>query len=198
MNVIFDLGNVLIRWDLYAGYDDLFDSPEALRRYLDMIGFEDWNRRQDGGRSWADGVTDLETRLGSQAWPATEYPARHARTIATPVPGSWALLDRLAARDVPLYALTNWSAELFPHALATYPGLSLFRDILVSGIEGMLKPEPAIYQRLLTRNGLRADESLFIDDSAENVAGARAIGMDAVLFTDAATLERDLVQRGLL
>lgn len=86
------------------------------------------------------------------------------------------------------FALTNWSAESWPAATELHPRLSLFRDVLVSGREGLLKPDAAIYQRLLDRNGLLAGESIFIDDSLANVEGARAVGLDAIHFTDAGAL----------
>lgn len=198
VNVIFDLGDVLIRWNLHAGFAAEFPDPAMLRAYLDRIGFDDWNRTHDGGRPWAEGVAALRARWGPDAEPAALYPDRHHLTIAQPIEGSWALVARLDRAGHPLYALTNWSAESFPQALALHPRLAIFRDIVVSGREGMLKPDPRIYRLLLDRHGLTAGDCLFIDDSAANVAGARAVGMDAVRFTDPPALERDLTARGLI
>ncbi|MFD1882262.1 HAD family hydrolase [Paracoccus pacificus] len=199
MNIVFDIGNVLIKWDLHRAFQDHFETPQAIDLYLAEIGFADWNLEQDRGRSWAEANADLRARHGERAFPATEYSSRHAQTIQTPVAGTWALLDRLAARGHPLYAITNWSAESWKDAETLYPRLKdVFRDVVISGRERLVKPDPAIYRVLLDRNGLNAAECLFIDDSAKNVAGAKAVGMDAVQFTTPEVLEDDLKQRGLL
>lgn len=199
MNIVFDIGNVLVRWDLHRAFADHFDGPERIDAYLDEVGFHDWNRLQDGGRSWADAAADLRSRHGERAHPATDYPARHADTIAEPIEGTWALLDRLAARGHGIYAITNWSAESWPDAQRLHPRLTrAFRDVVVSGQEKLLKPDAAIFRLLCDRNGLKPPDCLFIDDSPANVAGARAVGMDAVVFTTPEALETDLTERGLL
>ena len=198
-NIVFDIGNVLVRWNLHAAFAQDFDSPEAIDAYLEQIGFHDWNRRQDGGRPWAEGIAELHARHGDRAHPAVEYPARHALTIAEPIAGTWAILDRLAARGHALYAITNWSSECWPDAQRLHPRLEqVFRDIVVSGREGLLKPDAAIFRILCDRNGLDPATCLFIDDSAANAAGARAFGMDAVTFTTPEALETELTARGLL
>ncbi len=199
MNIIFDVGNVLIRWDLAAAFGDHFDSAEAMHAYLDRAGFHAWNLHADGGRPWADNVADLRARLGDDAHPAILYPDRFGDTIRDPIEGTWALLDRLVAAGHAIFALTNFSAETWPRAVDLHPRLgTAFRDVVVSGRERMTKPDPAIYRLLLDRNGLAARDCLFIDDSAANVAGAQAVGMKAVRFRDPAGLERDLTGMGLL
>lgn len=198
MNIIFDLGNVLIAWDLWAAFKDDFDAPAAMEAYLDRIGFADWNYRADQGEGWAALTADLTARHGADAHPATAYPARHALTIAQPIEGTWTLAQRLADAGHPLYALTNWSAESFAEARALHPRLAIFRDIVISGVERIAKPDPAIYRLLMDRNALPPEDCLFIDDRAENVAAAAALGMDAVRFTSPPALERDLTARGLL
>lgn len=199
MNIVFDIGNVLVRWNLHAAFEGHFASPAETDAYLAEVGFSDWNRQQDGGRTWADAITDLRSRHGERAHPASLYPERHRLTIAEPIEGTWDLAQRLADKGHALYAITNWSAESWNDALAIHPRLAdRFRDIVVSGREKMLKPDAAIYRLLIERNGLNAADCLFIDDSAANVEGAKAVGMDAVRFTDPATLERDLTERGLL
>ncbi|MBB1497705.1 HAD family phosphatase [Paracoccus sp. MC1862] len=199
MNIVFDIGNVLVRWNLNAAFADHFDSPELIDAYLDEVGFHDWNRLQDGGRSWAEASADLRARHGERAHPATDYPSRHAETIAEPIEGTWALVDRLAARGHVLYAITNWSDETWPDAQRLHPRLTqVFRDVVVSGQEKLLKPDAAIFRVLCARNGLDPADCLFIDDSPANAAGARAFGMEAVVFTTPEGLETDLSERGLL
>lgn len=198
-SVIFDLGAVLIQWDAALAFADNFDTRDQAEDWMRQIGFDGWNRQQDGGRSFADGLAAAREQHGALADPLDGYLAAFHLTIEKPVPGSWDIVDALLARDVPLYAITNWAAETWPAAVETYPRLTqVFRDIVVSGQAGLLKPDAAIYRLLLDRNGLQPQDCIFIDDSASNVEGARALGIDAILFTDAEALGHALAARGLL
>lgn len=198
-NVIFDLGMVLIEWDPALAFADVFDRRDEAEAWLEKIDFLAWNRLQDGGRSFAQGIAAARADHGDLADPLQDYVAAFDLTIEKPVPGSWEILEDLVARNVPLYAITNWSAETWPAAQQAYPRLGqVFRDIVVSGQERQLKPEPQIYQTLLQRNGLAAQDCIFIDDSVANVEGARRLGIDAIHFLDAETLAKALAERGLL
>lgn len=198
-NVIFDLGAVLIEWDPALAFADAFTTREAAETWMDRIDFSGWNRFQDGGRSFADGLAAARAEHGDEARHLDGYVAAFALTIGKPVPGSWEIVEALLARGVPLYAITNWAAETFPAALEMYPRLGkVFSDIVVSGEVAMLKPQASIYRLLMDRNGLQSQDCVFIDDSPANVEGARAVGMDAIHFTDADSLGRDLISRGLL
>lgn len=197
-HVIFDLGAVLIDWDAALAFADVFTTRDAAESWMAQIGFSAWNRLQDGGRSFAEGLAAARAEHGDLARPLEGYLAAFPVTIEKSVPGSWEILEALAARDVPLYAITNWAAETWPAALEIHPRLAtVFRDIVVSGQVVELKPEPAIYRILMNRNGLAPQDCIFIDDSPANVAGARAVGMDAIHFTGAEALARELTQRGL-
>jgi 2-haloacid dehalogenase len=114
------------------------------------------------------------------------------------IEGSVAILERLAEQGVPLYAITNFSAEKFAEARARFPFFSHFRDIVISGEERLMKPDAAIYRLCLERTGLDAGACIFIDDSAANVAAAAAIGIDAILFESPEQLSQALAERGLL
>ena len=115
------------------------------------------------------------------------------------LPGMQALVEELDAAGVPLYALTNFSAEFWPPFRAREAAtFDRFRGILVSGDEGLTKPDPAIYRLALDRFGLRAEDTVFVDDRADNVAGAASVGMKAVLFTDAVALREDLMRLGVV
>lgn len=198
-NVIFDLGAVLIEWDPALAFADVFTTRDAAEDWLERIDFNAWNRFQDGGRSFEDGLAVARAAYGDEARHLAGYLDAYALTIQQPVPGSWEIAEALAAKGVPLYAITNWSAETWPHALALFPRLeTIFKDIVVSGQVRQLKPEPAIYRLLLDRNGLEARDCVFIDDSIANVEGARALGIDAIHFTGAEALGRELAARGLL
>lgn len=199
MNIVFDIGNVLIRWYPERAVAHAYPDPDAARSYLDEVGFFDWNYLQDGGRPFALGLEALEAAHPGRSAPLADYPARFALTINEPIAGSWALLDELRVRGHRLFAITNFAVETWPEALRLHPRLAeVFEDIVVSGHERLLKPAPEIYCLLLSRNGLRAPDCLFIDDSLPNVEGARAVGMAVHHFTGPAGLEAALRQRGLL
>ncbi|MEO5821611.1 MAG: HAD family phosphatase [Vicinamibacteraceae bacterium] len=197
--VVFDLGGVLVDWNPRYLYRQLFDGDDvAMERFLDEVCTPAWNDEQDRGRPFADACALLvrehpERRALIEAWPL-----RYEETMAGPVAGTVEVLAELRARKVPLYALSNWSAETFPHARARFPFLQWFRAIVLSGELRIAKPDPAIYQYLLDTYRLRAEDLVFIDDAPRNVAAAAALGIRAVQFTDAAALRRALVDLGLL
>nr|WP_286174212.1 HAD-IA family hydrolase [Rhodobacter sp. NTK016B] len=121
------------------------------------------------------------------------------RAIARQIDGSFALIDLLRAQGHPIHAITNFSAETWPEALRLHPRLGQVFDVtLVSGQMRIIKPDRRIFEALTDRTGARPGDCLFIDDSAPNIAGARAAGWRTHLFDGPARLERALVAEGLL
>lgn len=196
MNIVFDIGNVLIRWDATKAFAHKLDRDQALA-FMERIGFLDLNLRGDKGELFAElaaEISDPDDRALFQT-----YVDNHALSIAEPIDGTWALMDRLRANGHAIHAITNWSAETFPIGLATHPRLGTsFGVTVVSGHEKVLKPDAAIFGILCDRAGVTPDSCVFIDDSEKNVAGARAFGMDAIHFTTPEALEQELDRRGLL
>jgi 2-haloacid dehalogenase len=195
--VVFDLGGVLIDWDPRHLYRRLLPEDE-IEEFLDEVGFAAWNYAQDAGGSWDEAVERLAARHPHRRELIAAYPARFPETLAGPVPGSVEVLRDLHAAGVRLLALTNWSAETYPHAEATFDFLTLFEAIVVSGAEGIAKPDPAVFALLVDRYRLDPAATVFVDDSPVNVAAAAAAGLRAVRFTDADTLRDDLSRLGLL
>jgi 2-haloacid dehalogenase len=195
--VVFDLGGVLVDWDPRYLYDQLLPEHEV-DVFLDEVGFAAWNRQQDAGGSWAEAVRRHGELYPHRRELLAAYPARFPETIGGEVPGSVAVLRGLHDGQVRLLALTNWSAETFPHARARFDWLDLFEDIVVSGVEGMAKPDPAIFRLLLDRHGLSAAATVFVDDSWVNVHAAADLGLTALLFRNAEDLRADLRRLGLL
>lgn len=197
-HIVFDLGNVLIGWQPELAFAQHFPDAETARDWLKRIDFHDWNLTQDGGRSLADGVAAAQATHGDLALPLLDYPAGFPDTIRQPIPGSWDLAFALKDSGHRMFAITNWSADNWPAALHVYPRLTtLFEDIVVSGIERLLKPQPEIYLTLTDRNAIQTADCIFIDDNAANIEGARAVGMDAIHFTDAPALAEALRTRGI-
>jgi 2-haloacid dehalogenase len=195
--VVFDVGNVLIRWDPRFLYRKLFDEEAAMERFLAEVCTDAWNIEQDRGRSWEAAIAERVALFPEHAPLIRAYSERWHEMVPGPVEGTPDILDGLLAAGVPLYAITNFSTEKFAQARARFSFLNRFRDVVVSGEERLLKPDPAIYRVLLDRNGLEASRCLFVDDSEKNVRGAEAVGMRAHHFRDAAGLARALRALGL-
>jgi 2-haloacid dehalogenase len=198
--VVFDLGNVLVGWDPRALYRPLFAGREAeMEWFLTHVCSHEWNLEQDRGRSFAQGVA-LLTASHDARWHALirAFHERWPEMLTGEIAGSVALLERLYALGTPLYAVTNWNHETFRYARERYAFLQRFRGIVVSGEEGLIKPERAIYQCLFDRYGLAPDTCVFIDDSRVNVEGAVAAGMHGVHFQNAQQLEAALRGFGFL
>ena len=195
--VVFDLGGVLIRWDPRHLYRRLMPEDE-IDAFLDEVGFHAWNHEQDAGASWGPAVEEHAARFPHHRELLAAYPARFAESLDGPVEGTVAILEELHAAGTRLVALTNWSAELFPHAEAAFDFLGLFEGIVVSGREGVAKPDPAVFDLLLSRYDLDPARTVFVDDSPANVAAAAAVGLTALVFTGADRLRADLSRLGLL
>lgn len=194
--VVFDLGGVLIRWDPRLLYRRLMP-PEEVEDFLAEIDFAGWNHAQDAGGSFADGVARLSALHPHRHELIAAYPARFPESLDGPITGTVEILRELHAGGVRLFALTNWSAETFPHAVEMFDFLELFEAVLVSGCEGVAKPDPAVFRLLIDRHHLDPARTVFVDDSPVNVAAASASGLVAVRFADPDTLRRHLAARGL-
>lgn len=199
--VIFDLGGVLIDWNPRYLYRQLFVGDEAgMERFLAEICSPAWNHALDAGRPYAEAVAELVARHPHERARIEAYQGRWLEMLAGPIAPTVALVERLDAAGVPLWALTNWSAETFALVRPdpAYAFLDRFRRIFVSGELRLAKPEPAIFQHVLAVIGTPPEDCLFIDDAQHNVAAAAALGMRTHLFTDAAGLGQELARLGLL
>lgn len=197
--VVFDLGGVLIDWNPRHLYRKLFPGDEAgMEDFLATVCTQEWNSRQDAGRSFADGVTELTARHPEHAVLIAAYDTRWEEMIGGAIDGTVDLLRALRGRGVALYALTNWSRDKFPVAHRRFDFLGWFEGIVNSGEEGVIKPDPAIFRLLVDRHGITPEATLFIDDAAANVDAARALGFHAVRFESPGALGDELVRLGLL
>ncbi len=198
MNIIFDLGMVLIKWDPRLLYRKIFDDEAKVEWFLAHVCNHDWNLEQDRGRKFSEAVKLLVAEHPTYAEEISAYDTRWHETIPGAIDGSVDILEALHKKNVPLYAITNWNHEKFRETKLRFPFLSLFRDIVVSGDEKLIKPDPAIYEICLQRNNLVAAECLFIDDSEKNVRGAEAVGMRAHHFITPEKLKAELKGLGVL
>ena len=191
--VVFDIGNVLYRWDIRALYAKLIPDPARLDWFCREVVTPAWHFQHDAGRSHRETVPELIAQFPEERDLIEAYAPRWLETIPGPVEGMLELVEELAARSVPLYAITNFSAEFWGMFRPTAPVFDHFRDVIVSGAERMMKPDPAIYELAVARFGHPAGTMLFIDDRHENVAAAEACGFQAMLFEDAPRLRNALL-----
>jgi 2-haloacid dehalogenase len=197
-NIVFDLGNVLIGWDPSALYRPHFNTEAEMKWFFDNVCTDPWNLALDRGGSFDAAIAAKQAEFPQFAEKIGWWKSRWHEMILGEMPGTVALLDRLHAKGLPLFGLTNWSAETFPYARKHFSSLQKFRHIVVSGDVKICKPEPAIYAHAVEAWNIAPESILFIDDSAKNVVGAQAAGWNAVRFTNAAALEQDLFAHGPL
>ncbi|MET3825191.1 2-haloacid dehalogenase [Sphingomonas sp. PvP055] len=197
--VVFDVGNVLYDWNPRFLYERLIDDDRALDAFLRDVATKDWHFQHDAGRPFAETSAELAVAHPDHAHLIAAWGPRFVEQLGGMLPGMDALVREIEAAGVPLYAITNFSGEFWPPFREREAALfDRFVDIVVSGDELLTKPDPAIYRLALDRFGLEAADALFIDDREDNVAGARSVGMPAVVFTDADALRADLVNHGIL
>ena len=196
--VVFDIGRVLFQWQLRALFEKLIDDPEELDWFLANVVTEEWHFEHDRGRPLAEMIPERIALFPQYETHIRAYGRRFNETVPGPIDGMHELVERLHARGVPLYCLTNFGHEFWGMFRPTQPIFDRFVDIVVSGTERLAKPDPAIYALTEARSGRSGEALFFTDDNAANVAAARARGWHAHLFTDAATLEVQLVEAGLL
>jgi 2-haloacid dehalogenase len=196
--VVFDLGGVLLQWDPRHLYRKLFADERAMEAFLAEVCTVEWNERQDAGRAFADAVADLMPRHEDKRELIEAFGRRFGEMIPGAIDGTVAILGELERRGTPLYALTNWSSETFPPQRARFPFLASFDGIVVSGDEGVIKPDPRIFGILLDRYRIDAREAVFIDDNPANARAATALGLHGIHFRSPEALRRELVALGLL
>lgn len=196
--IVFDLGGVLIDWDPRHLYRKLFDGEAEMERFLTEVCTQEWNEKQDEGRPFAEGVAELVERHPDQRPLIEAYAARWAEMMGGSISDSVEILGELRSRGHALYALSNFSAETFPHARERFDFLDWFDGIVISGEVRTKKPEPEIFRVLLTRHGLEAERCVFVDDIQANVEAAQDLGFEALHFTSAAALRDQLGRLGLL
>lgn len=198
--VVFDLGGVVLIWDPVPAVAAVVGQERA-EHFVHGAEFDfaAWNHAQDAGRSWAEGEAVATASHPGLAEEIAAYRPNFSLSLRGLVPGTAGILRDLRARGVRVVALTNWSAETFGHAPELFPEvLGLFDDVVVSGAEGVAKPDRQIFEVLGRRLDHPIEGVFYVDDAARNVAAARDAGMDAVQFTDAAALLGELRRRGLL
>lgn len=191
-NIIFDFGNVLVQWHPELVYGDYFGDEAKAWWFLRHVADNEWRLRIDAGESSETCIRELQQRQPEYAEAIELYRSKWREMLTDEVPGMRELLHQLSTVNYQLYGLTNWSMESFPEAREHFGILQMIDRYVVSGAEGYVKPDPRLFQVLLDRFGLRAEECIFIDDNPDNVAAARNMGMRGIVFTNAESLRKEL------
>jgi 2-haloacid dehalogenase len=197
--VVFDLGGVLIDWNPRHLYRKLFAGDDAaMEHFLANVCTTEWNLQQDAGRTFAEACKLLKSEHPAKSEMIDAWFARFDEMMAGPIDGTVKILAELRDREVPIYALSNWSAETFPFARKRFEFLQWFRAIFISAEVRLVKPDPQIFRLFCETFALKPEEIVYIDDLPHNVRAAASVGMHAIHFTDPASLRNELVQLGLL
>src|SRR5258706_7772550 len=179
--IIFDLGGVLIDWNPRYVYRTIFESEEKIDWFFENICTNEWNEKQDAGRSLEEATEELVARHPEYENEVRAYYGRWEEMLGGQIHETVEIFRALKEMNkYKFYALTNWSAETFPVALQRYDFLQWFDGIIMSGEERTRKPFAEIYQLLLTRFDVHPSEATFIDDSIRNIEGAEAVGIEGI------------------
>lgn len=180
--VVFDIGNVLLRWDPRHLYRRIFADETQMEWFLSHVCTPDWNLEQDRGRDWDEAVALLVKDHPTHESAIRAFHERWPETVSGTFEQNVDLLLRLRKAGVPNYSITNFSGPKFILAQERFPFLAGFDGVVVSGDEKLLKPDHAIYRLLLDRYDLEAEDCVFIDDSKANVEAARGVGMHTIHY----------------
>lgn len=196
---LFDLGRVVLDWEPARLYDKIFPDTAERDRFLATVCTMDWHTRHDAGTSFAENAASLIAKFPQYEQQIRAWGERWIEMFDGYIDGTPRLIEALAGREIPLFALSNMPSETWPLMRETFPLLARFRDVVVSGDAGLVKPDPRIFALTLARMGGPAPaDVLFIDDSQPNIATADALGFRTHLFRGAIQLERALITEGLL
>ena len=191
-NIIFDFGNVLVQWHPEVVYGEFFGDEVKAWWFLRHVADMDFRQRIDAGESMEDCIREKQAQYPEYEQAVELYRSKWREMLTDEVPGMREVISELRARNYEIFGLTNWSMETFPEARAHFGILQMIDRYVVSGAEGLVKPDPRLFQVLLDRYGLKAEECTFVDDNPDNVAAAKGMGMQGILFTNAETLRKEL------
>ena len=182
-NIIFDYGNVLVDWNPAYLFLPVFDGDEEKCRYFtDNICNREWFTRMDRGEDMDTCVAELQAQYPQYADTIALFRDRWFDMCHGDIPGMLEIILDLKQKGYGIYGLTNWPAATFAEARRRFRTIGSIENYVVSSSVHLAKPEPAIYQLLLSKYNLKAQECVFIDDRADNVNAAMALGMSGIVY----------------
>jgi 2-haloacid dehalogenase len=196
-HIVFDVGRVLVHYDPHQAYYDLLPVQAEREAFFRDVCTHDWNIEQDRGRSWEDAEAEAIGRHPDKHELIRAFRKNWHLMVSHEYPESVAIYRTLIANGHDVTLLTNFAKDTFREAQRTFPALAESRGVTVSGDVRLIKPDPAIYEHHTRAFALTPSATLFIDDSRANIAGARAAGWNAELFTGVEKLRDDLKRYGI-
>lgn len=197
--VVFDLGGVLVDWNPRYLYRKLIKDEHEMEFFLKEVCHSAWNERHDEGQPFSEGIAERIREYPRYEELIRAYFDRWSEMLAGPIQGTVEILQTLHGRkEHQLLALSNWSSETFPHARARFEFLNLFEDILVSGTEKLIKPDPRFFRLLSDRHRVDPMSAVFIDDVEKNINAAKALGFEVIHFTSPESLRKSLTDLSVL
>lgn len=196
--VLWDIGNVMITWQPENLFRKIISDAERRQHFLTKVVPMSWHDRHDAGVTFADNRIRPLADFPEFADEIHAFDTRFDEMLGEPIPETMAIVAELAAQGVPQYALTNMPQEKAEMVFSKIPVFHHMRDVIISGVEKIVKPDPRIYDIALKRMGLPAEAVFFTDDNRANIDAARAIGFATHLFDRPETLRPALVSAGIL
>jgi 2-haloacid dehalogenase len=194
--VVFDIGNVLIRWDPRFLYRSVFPDAERMEWFLTHVCSPEWNQRQDAGRGWDEATAELVERFPGFESEIRAFYERWDEMVPGPVEGMPELFAAVGRAGYRRAGVSNFAADTFEKAKRRFAFLGEIEPLALSGALGLMKPDPAIFRWLIDR-GVDPMRAIYVDDSPANVAVADDLGFHAVLFRDAEGFADHLAERGV-
>jgi 2-haloacid dehalogenase len=198
MDVVFDIGNVLLRWDPRNLYRKVFADEARMEHFLATACALSWIHSIDGLADYDEAIARRCVAFPDYADELRMFETRWLETLGGLIEENASIVARLRAQGRPVFALTNYPAHKFEISRKVYPLLDSFDVVVVSGREGVTKPDPRIYEILFERTGRKPQDLVFIDDSSRNIEAARSLGMDAILYASGVDVAAQLKARGIL
>lgn len=184
-NVIFDLGGVMLEWDPIKLVASVCPDPAVQQRLLNNIFFSElWHQYDNGAFSEQEAVVVFSKR----ALISEEEMRRLMQAVLeslVPIPASLAIMREMKESGRKVYCLSNVNISCYSWFRGRYSFLGGFDGTVISGQLGIGKPDPRIFQHLLSEYNLTPGESIFIDDKAVNVDAACGLGIKGILFVSA-------------
>lgn len=192
-NIVFDLGGVLLDWNPRYLYREIFEDSEEMEFFLTHVCSPSWNEKLDEGNPFEESIILLQKQWPQYKDQILAYWRDWSKMLRGTFPDTVNLLHDLKTKGYKIYALTNWSAETLKITIPKYSFFKDFDGMVVSGEEKILKPQPRIYQILLNRYHLQANETVFIDDNPANVVGATVLGIHGIVFDNVKNVRAKLL-----
>lgn len=194
-NLIFDYGGVLLDWNPHYLYDPYFGDVEKAEWFLENICTYEWNAQHDNGRPVAEGTAELVAAHPEWKKEIEMYYGEFIKMMGGQISGMEEYVKHLKDKGFRIFGLSNWSEETFALVRPLYPVLNLIEDMVISGTERVMKPDLRIFQVALKRFGIKAEETVFIDDNPNNVEAANKIGIHGILFQSLDQLKEELQKK---